>query len=153
MCLITTKPEPKILEEDLIVYKMLLVSYGGELVSPYYVEFSWELDKLYTAEENVWNSVVTRWDHNTQANVYGINGGAFHAFTDIAFAIDMADRLWGFAWFVENTNRKYVIVKCIIPKGTQVWEGTLDFTPRYPCVAAKSIKIVGIEKTISDLFK
>lgn len=153
MCLITTKPDPKILEEDLVVYKMLLVSWAGELVSPYYVEFKWELDKLYNAEGNIWNTVTTRWDPGTQSTSFCINGGAFHAFPDIAIAADWADRLWCHAWFIENINRRYAIVKCIIPKGTQVWEGTHDCPPYYPCVATKSIKIVEVEKIISDLFR
>lgn len=97
---------PKVAEEDIIIYKVL-IEKDGKLVTPfYYMEY--ELNKLYINPEKI---KFTDWK-----NVYFFIGeGFYHSFS----MLELAKRS---CVVFDLYKVKYRIFKGIIPKGTEYYQ-------------------------------
>ena len=119
MCLVTISEKPKIAEEFIICYKVL-VSTGGILHTPYR-GFLFEPKVTYNdgAEESI-----------TPFKKYSlVEGGFFHAYLDKEYAKKTL------ASIVTVKGEKAVLYKAIIPEGTKYYTGL------YKDICAKSLKI------------
>ena len=102
MCL--ANAEQIVLEKDLVVYKALLEK-NGELMSPFFKEFKWEIGKLFETKKN-----YPKWSF--MCNNLHIFGDAFHTFADLPTAQKyMKD-------FIPSYNRQIVFCECVIPKNS-----------------------------------
>ena len=98
MCLETYKRDPYTANKNIIVYKILLKSFFGEIISPYW-GFVYKLRTLYSTSLSVRQSL-----HSNK--LYLIEKG-LHAYTSIDKAKEE----------IEFFN-KATIYRCIIPKGS-----------------------------------
>lgn len=98
MCLETCKRNPYTANKNIVVYKILLKSFFGEIISPY-LNFVYKLRTLYSTSLSVRQSL-----HSNK--IYLIEKG-LHAYT----SIDKAKE--NLIYFSKAT-----IYRCIIPKGS-----------------------------------
>lgn len=119
MCLVTISEKPKIAEEFITCYKVL-VSTRGMLRTPYR-DFLFEPKVTYNddAEESI-----------KPFKKYSlVEGGFFHAYLDKEYAKKTL------ASIVTRKGEKAVLYKAIIPEGTKYYTGL------YKDICAKSLKI------------
>ena len=133
MCLITRQQEPIILKEDLEVYKVIRLSEKGVYKSFFYGDFEYELNKLYSTTILQTEDVdkVRAFDNEVE-KTYNIAGSGFDSYKGVIKELKNKTLFTygqGFHSIVgrENTKRKeprYLcrrIVKCIVPKGSEVY--------------------------------
>ena len=105
MCLVTNTPIPTILDKDLVVYKVLY-KLGNRIYS-IYQDYRYDIGKIYHDEEIGIVPNIIRGQKTP--NGYCIYE-AYHACTTLDRANEHLD-----------TEMKYHIYKCIIPKGSKVF--------------------------------
>lgn len=133
MCIFTNNVKFKIADQDIVCYKVLLKSnVEGAFLSPY-LRFYCTLDKRYDDDNEL---DIHKWDKSD----FTIDKGVFHMFANYEDAMDELDWLAFPGWltFPENIQAQYicVIVKCIIPEGSEYIEGKyIDFHS----IASKSV--------------
>lgn len=98
MCLQTYRKNPYTANKNIVVYKILLKSFFGKIVSPYW-DFVYKLRTLYSTSLSVRQSLYSN-------KLYLIDEG-LHAYT----SIDKAEKE------IISFKRAY-IYRCIIPKGS-----------------------------------
>ena len=127
MCLYLKSSKVRIAKEDIICYKFL-VKEVGSYFTPYQSSLI-EVGKLIEDTESLMIEKTSKRDFN-----FILYGGMFHTFKDIEAARKDV------RWFANNMSRvnEYVIFKCIIPKGTEYYEGTFE---AYKCYASKKLII------------
>lgn len=117
MCLITKWKKPKVAEQDIVCYKVVLLTNDPNKFRAYWQDdFIFEIGK--THKHHFWNLVC-----KTKADIsdlYEIYGGMFHSFQK------------------RPTSRFNPVLEYIIPKGTKYYEGLHD---EY---CSRTIKIVKI---------
>ena len=119
MCLVTTSEKPKIAEESITCYKVL-VSTRGILRTPYR-DFLFEPKVTYNDDTK---------ESIKPFNKYSlIEGGFFHAYLDKEYAKKTL------ASIVTRKGEKAGLYKAIIPEGTKYYTGL------YKDICAKSLKI------------
>lgn len=105
MCLITKQLTETTAREDIVCYKVLM-NQDNSLYA-YYHNFKYEIGKLYRG------SLVCSKTHSTSEGLYmNINEG-FHSYSDIEYAKSN----------YREILKPAVIVKCVIPKGANFFEG------------------------------
>jgi len=124
MCLITKQQEPIILDKDLEVYKIVYFDTRDQSARPVIrYSFKYKLNKLYSTEikesENpvytdaedmsYWEKEGVNLEYNIPSHIK-IFGQGYHFYTELGRAISVLG-LFG------------KIVKCIVPKGSQVYYG------------------------------
>ena len=108
MCLWTKNAVKKIADKDIVCYKVIC-KVGNDYLT-IYQRTPIELGKTYTDNELI---------HMGKGNdVYYIGQGVYHTFKKYKDAVVFLREHFLF------TNR--VIVRCVIPKGTEYYEGTFD---------------------------
>lgn len=117
MCLRTTMIHSKKAESDITCYK--LVFKKDKFIS-IVINFKYELNKLYKAKGFV---KVNREKHDFYCN---INNG-FHSYRTLKDAKEVG-------------SSAYVVLKCIIPKGTEYWENSdMGWTREYCSQKIKTV--------------
>ena len=123
MCLITNQKEPEILEEDLIVFKVLKDNLKSPLQG-----FRYSKNKLY--ENEIEESEDPSFADNESQNLYdkgGLSmqevleihdlkalGKGFHSITTEKRALSYINQFYsGYLWFK--------VFSCIIPKGSEIY--------------------------------
>ena len=106
MCLQTYHKNPYTANKDIVVYKILLKSFFGEIVSPY-LGFVYKLRTLYSTSLSVRQSLYSN-------KLYLIDEG-LHAYT----SIDKAEKE---ITYFSRAN----IYRCIIPKGSLYYVNEKD---------------------------
>lgn len=130
MCLLiysATKPQPKIAEQDIVVYKLLRILENGKLVTPFrHCEVT--LGKTYEEFVEPPYKIKSSDTTNDGFNVYRIDIG-FHSFANKEDAKFF--RLTSLGVRIIRITDFLQIVKCIIPKGAMYYEGTFGFCRSY----------------------
>lgn len=121
------KIEPIIADHDIVCYKVLNYNFGGDNSKPFfesiYQYMRIQLGKRYNNRQSA--DVVV--DHEDDDDIeYSVNGGFYHSFEYLTDAIEE---------MYESCNAA-VVVKCIIPKGTEYYYGTFCVADSY---ASRSI--------------
>ena len=130
MCLFTREIEPKIAQEDIHVYKVVLVK-DGKYYGPYQEKPLMETPEggLVYMDSNEY--YYKRWKiYDLNESKYCIEGGVIHACTTKGMAEFLIIDLWR-----NNEDANYEIIDGVIPKGTEYWESYMS-----PEIAAKKIK-------------
>ena len=128
MCLLinsATKPQPKIAEEDIIVYKLICKSENGKfftLFRDYEVVLGETYENFVETPYKIRSSDTT----NDASNWYRIDIG-FHSFVNEADAKFYRYSACG----ILHIARYIKIVKCIIPKGSTYYEGSFSLCRSY----------------------
>lgn len=112
MCLVTSQREPKIAEEDIICYKVLIKNRDG-LYSPilnvkYNIELNIAHGELEITEVRIKNTADCIYPYNIA--LYCIRGGVLHCYKSKHNAKE--HRKW---------SCNSVVYKCIIPKGSKYY--------------------------------
>ena len=125
MCLQTNSLFSESVKEDIVCYKVFDV-VDGKLKSPFYYDIPWELGKEFT---------------DPRFNMTAINRGsalfsvkcAFHSFKSLVDAQKFSQH-WG---------GRLTIVKCIIPAGSEYYDGWFDdITQAYASNKLKLVEII-----------
>lgn len=112
MCLYPTTDKPKTADSDIVCYKVVLLSSGGNKMYPllYFYSEVYELGKVYHEKRfgvkksiSLGASVVT----------FG-----FHSY------IRQSRALYNILRCTNYKNNKVIILKCVIPKGALYYEGS-----------------------------
>lgn len=148
MCLNINTENPKSVKaetakSDIICYKVLK-AYRTEYTQDNhkiwfetpYTGMPMEFGKTYTDKLKIEKS----WDREEET--VSIGQGIFHSFTDLESAINE----------VEEWGEGNIIVECVIPKGTKMYNGFFDYSE---CYGSKKItigtKIVYVAKWLIDI--
>lgn len=146
MCLLITSRTPKIADRDLTCYKaMLKDKKTGIILTPYemvrpnpdalsgYVNFKASHSNL-TADElihEVGNSTMNKFYPELRGK---IEEGYIHTYMFASHAQDdMGHELFA--------KQDYLLFRCVIPKGTEYFDGTYA---GWPCLASREIKFQGV---------
>lgn len=161
------KPEPKVAEKDIVCYKVLNVNHYEKHKSVDELEFSTPFQRFrvvpgtrrYKAKGDVEIEVVnyltkermSNYDYRELREEYGednnglfewsLTGGAFHSFLYLYDAIQR----------IEDFGNGNMVVKCIIPKGTEYYEGFFDGNIR--SIASKELIITKKLAYYPDILK
>lgn len=128
MCLQTNSLFSESVKEDIVCYKVFDV-VDGKLKSPFYYDIPWELGEEFT---------------DPRFNMTAINRGsalftvksAFHSFKSLEDAQKYSN-----GWNT-HTNVKCTIVKCIIPAGSEYYDGWFNIVTK--AYASSKLKLVEI---------
>ena len=163
MCLIIDEQnvKMKIANEDIVCYKLLkkveqecinpihwfeklqfskrtpLTYHKTFFVSPYYNEI-YEPNTVKVNKTRIQKIKVKQHEHCTKGWLIG--GGVLHTFKDVKSAKKYYEDS-GIAFLNSNDAIQYLILKCIIPKGTKYYDGKMDCYETYYSYASKSLKI------------
>jgi hypothetical protein len=119
MCLQTIWKEPKIAEEDIVVYKILNI--GNDRITSPYRYFTWNLDTVYETEIKETTDYTcfddkAKTEYNICSEEVKSIGRGFHSALNKKRLSE--DR--------EEWTNEEVIFKCIIPKGSEYYIGLSD---------------------------
>lgn len=158
MCLIIEEQNAKmkIANEDIVCYKLVkkvereyinplhwiekltfsertpLTYFKTFFVSPYYNEI-YEPNTIKVDKTRIQKIKVKQHDHK----VWRIGGGVLHTFKDVKSAkkyyMDYGSYM--------NNEGQYLLLKCIIPKGTKYYDGKMDCNETYYSYASKTLRI------------
>lgn len=136
MCLLVPKDrKEEVLEKDLICYKVLAFS---RLLPHYYTPYT-----HFHVEPLRGSRIKAIGCEESYEHAFGvtISGGFIHCMGDLNGAEKLVEELkHEFGGLVDE---EYVIFKCIIPKGTEVFIGKTYFDFRkYTAIAAKEIEFI-----------
>lgn len=161
MCLIIDEQNAKlkIANEDIVCYKLVkkveqeyinllhwiekfskrtpLTYHKTFFVSPYYNEI-YEPNTVKVNKTRIQKRKVKQHEHDPK--VWRIGGGVLHTFKDVKSAKKYYEDS-GIAFRNSNDAIQYLILKCIIPKGTKYYNGKMDCYETYYSYASKSLKI------------
>ena len=149
MCLEIKNTTPKVAKRDIVCYKVLVVKDnaimdkdGALVINDIYVtpffKFVMEPNKLYEEKNKFEVGIETRLTPFIKRIKYTtiVQSGCFHTFKSKIdaklFKKDLGLR-----------NNEAVIMKCVIPEGTEYFEGTYD-TFYYKAYASKSLKTIQV---------
>jgi hypothetical protein len=124
MCLITKQSEPEILEEDLIVYK-LLYKYGGKYHSPFTI-FMYNLHELYQTKIQTSDdfSFFDNIDRETFENENTKDSGRSIRYKVLNNGYSVFGQGFHSALTMERLQTHHIndeIYICIIPKGSEIY--------------------------------
>lgn len=131
MCLVCDNLKFKTAEEDIECYKVVIKTDENSYITPYQ-RFLCTLNEHYINKHEVD-------DYKESKNAYYVYGGVFHSFQKLS------DAYLEMLWFknkdaVQYSMGKYaVVIKCIIPKGTEYIEGNFGNITYNPCYGSKEI--------------
>ena len=108
MCLVTNNSKPKIATKDIMVYKVLKCQDYEDYLTPWQNR-TIKLDSTFIADGEKEIIPVN--------NNFEIEGGFIHAYINKEKAIDIAASFSSMD--VYQSHRRYVVVKCIVLKGTE----------------------------------
>lgn len=116
MCLYTKNKKAKTASEDLVCYKVLIKNYGTHscCVTPY-AGYVVEFDKELVADGQKSINHLRMQDFHTN---YGVKSGFFHTYENYNDALMVARDI--------KLNKRFTscyVAKCIIPKGTNYYDG------------------------------
>lgn len=125
-----------IINKKYITYKVLYKSVFGKDVSynSIYYAFTWNIDILYKTEIIIFSIK----NEHREVVRYEVNNG-FHSYETLDSAKKLYDHLVRF-----DKQSDYVIVKCIIPKGSECYYGS-DINDDFG-YASNQLKIVEVIK-------
>lgn len=122
MCLLinsATKPQPKIAEQDIVVYKLVHKLENGKFLTPF-KKYEVILGETYEDFVETPYKIKSLDTTNYTSNWYRIDIG-FHSFANKADAKFYRAPSFG---ITDTIFTKFLkIVKCIIPKGSTYYEG------------------------------
>lgn len=122
MCLEVKKPEIIVAKEDMVCYKVMMEHYGdkGAWVSPYQ-GMAYKEGRAYELEKQL--QLLDSKFGNIKDYPYIVEEG-FHSFANLSDALQFLNVYEARCpWCMDASRHAYVIVKCIIPKGTTYAEG------------------------------
>lgn len=126
MCLKVKNVRSKKATEDILCYKVVKKNYKGDLISPFYPKFVWQVGVEAGPNENAIRRFIPT----------DIEGGYLHSFSTISGALDMT--LFG------SDRKNLRIYKCVIPKGTHYYEGM--HSNGFSGYASKKLKLIKLAK-------
>ena len=133
MCLVCDNLKFKTAEEDIECYKVVIKIDENSYITPYQ-RFLCSLNEHYINKHEIDN-------YQENKNTYYVYGGVYHSFQKLS------DAYFEMLWFQTINNcppqydmgKKSVVVKCIIPKGTEYIEGNFNNLNYCPCYGSKEI--------------
>lgn len=126
MCLKVKNVRSKKATEDILCYKVVLKNHNGELTSPFYPKFVWQVGVETGPNERSIRRFIPK----------DIEGGYLHSFSTISGAIDLK---------IFNINKgRMEIYECVIPKGTHYYEGM--HSNGFSGYASKKLKLIKLAK-------
>ena len=147
MCLYSAKKLKQ--EDDIRCYKLLMKTEDGELISPFFADFKWEIGETKAIDHKEPEYNKFGWKEEEGFNV---SGGSFHTLkTKLDGEIFYTD---SGAFAAKVLNKRYdkkfvpVLVECIIPADSEyTYEGTAltGLTPLHG-YASQKLKVVKIVK-------
>lgn len=157
MCLSNSK-KIEVHNEPIKAYKILIEMFPptddetyteGELISPYYHDFKWNIGEMMTAEGEIKVIEIfgVNWGHDV------IEGGAFHAFKDLSEA-ERYFRFWAKGTWTARSlpgcpTCRYALAEVEIPQGAKAYEGDYYLGCEWyiKSYAANKMKVVRIIET------
>lgn len=124
MCLQTNSLYSEPVKEDIVCYKVFDV-IGDKLKSPFYYDIPWELGKEFTDPRFCMTAI------NRGSALFSVRC-AFHTFKSLVDAQKFSKH-WG---------GMLTIVKCIIPAGSEYYDGWFDIVTK--AYASSKLKLVEI---------
>ena len=113
------------MKEDIVCYKVFDV-VDGKLKSPFYYDIPWELGKEFTDPRFVATAI------NRGSALFSVSC-AFHTFKRLKDAQE----------YSKHWDGSLTIVKCIIPAGSEYFDGWFDFvTKGYASSKLKLVEII-----------
>ena len=140
MCLYVndSNMKPKVAKENITCYKVL-EEYSTDNGVSFHTPFRFmdvELGKTYVDDNEV---IIKKSECN--GNSYGtIKSGVFHSFKEYIDAVSLLEKV--------GVCDPVFVVECVIPKGTEYYEGTFD--DGEPCYGSKTIQYK--EKILAKYF-
>lgn len=115
MCLYTNEKEPRVAQEDINVYKVLLILKDGSLKSPYHQSFgNWNFNELYINSQSE--------DISQIFELMEIGPGFFHSYLTEEACNEMVGKIRRQIDRYKS-SQKVKIFRAIIPKGTSFYVG------------------------------
>ena len=144
MCLYN--PKQISLKKDLIAYKVITITNDNKLLSPYFNDFTWELNQMYSINTQT-PDILQKHDLKL------IKGNAFHTFKNLKDAKEFRNHNNTINYFHNKLNfgssqdiKEYAVFKCIIPKSSNfVYEG-FNGLPPLDTPSFASEKLILLEK-------
>ena len=143
MCLETKQVKTEIAKKNIVCYKMLLKHVGEkgmEYISPIYYHL-WFVNEVnsdvHLASSPYWvigEDKKETFNRDTKETCYEVCSGYFHTYKNKEDAMYAVGTSWG--------DYKYVVVRCIIPKGTRYYEGDFGGCESYASQYLKITKII-----------
>lgn len=150
MCLVTADKNRYTAEEDIVVYKILKEDLTSECW-----DFQYELEKQYSNSLVLQNCISFYCDVDQEhfRSIYGYDGNSskelisiakgFHSLGNIKLTKEIFERYHKeiFERYHKNSSyRKFVIVECIIPKGSKYYKNELDMYVSNRIIIVKKIE-------------
>ena len=144
MCLYTHNMIANVAEKDIICYKIMKTAVysglktDGLFFSPY-MNMGWEIGNEYDHDGANFEDLPLNYEHRTK--LYKWENGFFHTFKSLTGAI------YHTHWVNEHNTFGVpcVVMKCVIPKGTEYYEGDGAFNCyREDGYASRNIKTVEV---------
>lgn len=123
MCLQTNSLFSESVKEDIVCYKVFDV-VDGKLKSPFYYDIPWELGKEFTDPRFMMTAI------NSGSALFTVKS-AFHSFKSLEDAQKHSN-----GWNI------HTVVKCIIPAGSEYYDGWFDIVTQ--AYASSKLKLVEI---------
>lgn len=124
MCLQTNSLFSNSVKEDIVCYKVFDV-VDGKLKSPFYYDIPWELGKEFTDPRFMMTAI------NSGSALFTVKS-AFHTFKNLVDAQK----------FSKHWDGRLTIVKCIIPAGSEYYDGWFDIANK--AYASSKLRLVEI---------
>ena len=124
MCLQTNSLYSEPVKEDIVCYKVFEL-IDGKLTSPFYYDIPWELGEEFTDPRFKMTAI------NRAFALFSVKY-AFHTFKNLVDAQKFS-RHWGGI---------HIIVKCIIPAGSEYYDGWFDSVKAYASSKLRLIEII-----------
>ena len=123
MCLTITQLEPKIADKDIVCYKYVRKTKIKGIYISSGTGFEYIIRQLYTNNLNIKyvNFIIKK-----RYNIFTIGKNMFHSFST-------------YIPTMSTLSSNYIVLKCIIPKGSYYFEGYLN---SILCYASSQIKIL-----------
>ena len=140
MCLYTHNMIANVADEDIVCYKIMKTSLDEEkgYFSPY-MDTMWEIGKEYNHDSLNYEELPLHYGRSS--GEYAFSVGYYHSFKNITDAIahtNLANHRMTFGSIC-------VVMKCVIPKGTEYYEGDGAFNCyREDGYASRNIKTVEV---------
>ena len=124
MCLQTNSLFSESVKEDIVCYKVFDV-IDGKLTSPFYYDIPWELGEEFTDPRFKMTAI------NRGSALFSVKC-AFHSFKNWVDA----------QRFSKHWDGRLTIVKCIIPAGSEYYDGWFDSVKAYASSKLRLVEII-----------
>ena len=130
MCLFTYLLKPKIADNDIICYKLVVRTKIKGVYKSSFQEFEYVIRQLYTNNLDIRFAdkvIKNLCPSHPHLGIYAVEEGMFHSYVSHLYPV------------ILSPLPNCALLKCIIPKGAYYFEGHSDLIP---CYASSQIKIL-----------